>query len=180
MSKGKFVEGQVYEFLYIKDVSVDEEFMVFEDGDNEKYLLPAQNYRDYSLEPGKSIKCVITRIDCKGKVTIEPQHPIYKIGEVYDFKFVRMQVTEETEFNPVMDKSYVKKDYQIIVSDIFGKEHTLIPRRWQRKKKYIAETSKCKIVNIMQGRFLLQNLDEPVPLLNKVLTTLITKIGYDS
>jgi hypothetical protein len=179
MSKGKFTEGQVYEFVYVKNVFVEEEFMVFEDNDKERYLLPLQNYKNYNLEPNKPVKCLINRIDCKGKVTIEPEHPYYKIGEIYDFKFVKMLVTEDAEFNPVMDKSYVKKDYEIIVADIYENQHIVIPKRWQRKKRYEAETTRCKLVKIIQGRLLLQNVDEPRPLLNKVLNTLITKIGYD-
>jgi len=31
MSKGKFTEGQVYEFVYVKNVALDEEFLVFAD-----------------------------------------------------------------------------------------------------------------------------------------------------
>jgi len=179
MSKGKFTEGQVYEFVYVKNVALDEEFLVFEDKDKERYLLPRQNYKDYNLVPHNPVKCVITRIDCKGKISIEPEHPYYKIGETYDFKFVKMLVTEEAEFNPVMDKTYVKKDYEIIVEDYFGNTQRVIPKRWQRKKRYEAETTTCKVVKIIQGRLLLQNVDEPKPLLNKVLNTLITKIGYE-
>jgi hypothetical protein len=179
MAQGKFIEGQVYEFIYVKDVFIDEEFMVLEDNDNERYLLPKQSYLTYNLEKNSPVKCLISRIDCKGKVSIEPEHPYYKIGEDYDFNFVKMLVTEETEFNPVMDKTYVKKDYEIIVSDIYGLEHRVVPKRWQRKKSYEAEIVKCKLVKIIQGRLLLQNIDEPRPFLNKVLKTLITKIIED-
>jgi hypothetical protein len=179
MSKGKFTEGQVYEFVYIKNVILDEEFLVFEDKDKERYLLPLQNYKDYNLELHKTVKCLISRVDCKGKISIEPEHPYYKIGETYDFKFVQMLVTEDAEFNPVMDKTYIKKDYEIIVEDIFGNTQRVVPKRWQRKKRYVAENTSCKVVKIIQGRLLLQNVDEPKPLLNKVLNTLITKIGYD-
>ena len=179
MSKGKFTEGQVSEFVYVKNVIVDEEFMVFEDNDKERYLLPWENYKNYGLELQEKVKCLISRIDCKGKVTLEPEHPYYKVGETYDFKFIKMLVTEDSEFNPIMDKSYVKKDYEMIISDIYGNEQRVYPKRWQRKKRYEAETTRCKVVKIIQGRLLLQNEDEPRPLLNKVLNTLITKIGYD-
>jgi hypothetical protein len=179
MSKGKFIEGQVYEFVYVKNVVVDEEFMVFEDVDKERYLLPFPCFKDYQLQAGLPVKCLISRIDCKGKVTIEPEHPYYKIDHTYDFKFLRMLVTADEEFNEIMDKSYVKKDYEIIVADIYGNEQKVVPKRWQRKKRYEAETVSCKVVKIIQGRLLLQNVDEPKPLLNKVLNTLITKIGYD-
>jgi hypothetical protein len=179
MTKGKFIEGQIYKFLYIKDVLMEEEFMVFEDDEHEKYLLPKQYFKTYNLEQNTHVDCLISRIDCKGKITIEPEHPYYKPGEIYDFDFVKMLVTEESEFNPVMEKTYVKKDYEMIVLDIYGIEHRVIPKRWQRKKRYTTEKVKCKLLRIMNGRFQLINMDEPGQMLNKVLKTLITKINFE-
>jgi hypothetical protein len=179
MAKEKFIEGQVYKFLYIKDVFIEDEYMMFEDGNKEKYLLLKQYFKSYNLIPNTYVNCLISRIDCKGKITIEPEHPFYKPGEVYEFDFVKMLVTEDSEFNPVMEKTYIKKDYEMIVLDIFGIEHRVVPKRWQRKKRYTAEKVKCKLLRIMNGRFQLINMDEPGQLLNKVLKTLITKINFE-
>jgi hypothetical protein len=177
MAKSKFTEGQLCEFLYVKDVFIEEEFMVFEDKDTNRYLIPALYYKSYQLHFGKVVKCIVSRVDCAGKVSFEPEHPFYIVGGTYEFDFVKMQVTEEAEYNPITEKSLIIKDYQIIVSDRDGNQHTVIPRLWQRKIRYKTDTIKCRLIKIIKGRFQLINLEEPKPFINKILDTLITKIS---
>jgi hypothetical protein len=177
MIKSKFTEGQICEFIYLKDVFIDEEFMVFEDKGGNRYLIPAQYYRSYRLKQGTYIKCMVSRVDCAGKVSFEPEHPYYKVGGTYDFDFVKMQVTEEAEYDPNTEKSIITNDYHIIVSDRDGNHHTVTPRLWQRKIRYRTETIKCRLIKIIKGRFQLINLEEPKPFLNKMLNIIINKIN---
>jgi hypothetical protein len=176
MAKDKYIEGQVCQFTYIKDILLDEEFMVFEDSEKERFLVPFRFYKTYQLKPNTLVNCLITKIDCKGKISFQPEHPFYKIGQTYDFDFVRMQITEEVEYNPLSEKTKVIKDYKIVVADIDGKEHRVIPKLWQRKKNYKPQTIKCQLTKIIDGHFLLANLEVHKPLINTLIKTLITKI----
>ena len=90
MSKKKYIEGQVYDFEYIKKVFIDEEYLVFENEKEERFVIPSMHYRHYDLTPGQMVKCVVTRVDCSGKISFEPEHPYYKVGGIYDFNFVKL------------------------------------------------------------------------------------------
>jgi hypothetical protein len=179
MAKGKFNEGQIIEFIYIKDVYIEEEFMVFEDKENERYLLPAQYYKFYELQMNRPVKCLITRVDCAGKVSFEPAHPFYVIGGTYDFDFVGMQVTEETEYNPLTGKSNVIKDYEIIVADRDGNQHRVFPKNWQKKKNFKTDFIKCRVNKIIKGHFQLTNLEDSRPFVKKIINGLKSRISND-
>ena len=172
MAKRKYIEGQVYDFEFIKKVFINEEYLVFEDKSSERFLIPSMHYRYYSLVPGQTIKCLITRVDCSGKISFEPEHPHYKVGGTYDFDFARMQVTIEDEFDPFTGGTKKIKHYDIIVLDKVGFEHHVEPRDWQKKKNFKAEKIKCRISKIGKGHFQLINLEENKPFIRKILKNL--------
>lgn len=172
MAKSKFSEGQICEFMYVKDILLDEEFMVFEDSDKEKYLLPAHYYKSYNLNPNATAKCTITRIDCSGKISFEPEHPYYKIGEIYEFDFVKMLLSEETEYSPITGKSTILKDYWIIVADRYGNEHHVAPLKWQQKRNFRQDKIKCRLEKIIKGHFHLKNLEKSRPFIRKILSNI--------
>jgi hypothetical protein len=176
MSKGKYNEGQICEFIYVKNVFIDEEFMIFEDKDKERYLIPSRYYKTYKLQQNRPVKCLISRVDCAGKISIEPEHPYYKIGATYLFNFVKMMVTEESEYNPLTGKSNIIKDYEIIVTDQDGNEHRVFPMKWQKKKNFKAETIKCRVNKIIKGHFLLTNLEDQNPLVKKIFNNIKSKM----
>ncbi|NJN28845.1 MAG: hypothetical protein HC819_24180 [Cyclobacteriaceae bacterium] len=115
------------------------------------------------------IKCLITRVDCSGKISFEPEHPYYELGGTYDFNFVRMQITIENEFDPFSGKSKKLKHYDIIVVDKDGYEHHVVPKEWQKKKTYKPEKIKCRITKMVKGHFQLVNLEENKSLFRKIL-----------
>lgn len=168
MAKVKYIEGQSYEFKFVKKVFIDEEYLVFEDKYNERYVIPSTHYRNYSLCKGEMVKCQITRVDCSGKLSFEPEHPFYVIGGTYDFDFVRINITEDTEYDPGSGRTVKKKDYVIIVSDKDGNEHMVIPKSWQKKKNYKTDTVKCRLIKIVKGHFQLINLEEDKPVMRRI------------
>ncbi len=168
MAKKKYIEGQVYEFKFIKKVFIDEEHLVFENDDAERFVIPSMHYRHYNLQSGQMIKCLITRVDCSGKISFEPEHPYYELGGIYDFDFVRMQITIENEFDPFSGKSKKLKHYDIIVVDKDGYEHHVVPKEWQKKKNYKPDKIKCRIIKMVKGHFQLVNLEENTSLLKKL------------
>jgi len=168
MAKKKYIEGQIYEFQYVKKVFIDEEYLVFEDNNKDRYVIPSMHYRHHRLEQGQIVKCLITRVDCSGKISFEPEHPHYQIGGIYEFDFVRMQVTSENEFDPFSGKSKNIKHYDIIIADREGNEHHIIPKEWQKRRSFKTNKIKCRIVKMIKGHFQLINLEENKPMLKKI------------
>lgn len=83
----KLKEGKSYRFKNLKTVFLPdgEENIILEGPDGLKYLLPVANYSNYSLSEKSEFKCRIDRINCTGKVFLEPEHPFYKEGLEYEF-----------------------------------------------------------------------------------------------
>jgi len=168
MAKVKYIEGQFYEFEFVKKVFIDTEFLVFKDNFGERHVIPSLHYRHYMLTPGQMVKCLITRVDCSGKLSIEPEHPFYKIGGTYEFDFVKVQVTEDNQYDPSLGKSKKIKEYSLIVADRDGNEHAVLPKSWQKKRHYKTDTIKCRLIKIVKGNFQLINLDEDKPAIRKL------------
>ncbi len=172
MSKGKYIEGEIYEFRYLKNIMVDEEYQAYEDKYNEKYLIPAIYYQNYNLVPGQMIKVQVVRLDCQGKLSFEPEHPYYKLGEIYDFRFVKMNITTDREYNPNTGHSEATKEYEMIVADCYGNEHSVEALGWQKQKFLHAGTVKCRLIKIVKGHFHLVNIANNKPILKRLWNTL--------
>ncbi len=85
----RLTEGQWYTFRILKVVSLgeDEGWFVMQDPNGYKILLPKGFYEDYGFAPGQSVSCRVDKINCNGRMFLEPGHPHYKEGEVYDLSW---------------------------------------------------------------------------------------------
>lgn len=94
-------EGKEYLFIVEKLLKLpDADYYILIDQWGRKYLLPQIYYQDYTIEVGKSIICNVNKINCNGKIFIEPHHPFYNIGdkdmfELYQFEQRIKQKTKE-------------------------------------------------------------------------------------
>jgi hypothetical protein len=172
MGKGKYVEGEIYEFRYLKKIMVDEEYLAFEDKYQDRYLIPAEYYAHYNFVPDQKVKCLVVRIDCSGKLSFEPEHPYYKLGEIYDFKFVKINKTTDREYNPNTGQSEETKEYEMVVADCYGNEHMVEALGWQRHKFLQTGTVKCRLIKIVKGNFHLVNMANNKPILRRLWNTL--------
>lgn len=92
-----FKEGQRFSFVITNKLvlpGTDEINLILLGPDQKKYLLPEQYYENYHLKVGQTIFCTIDKINCSGKIFLEPDHPYYKIGERYDFLVLRLAEQE--------------------------------------------------------------------------------------
>ena len=48
-------------------------------------LMTLKFYKHYGIEPGNKINCRIDKINCTGKIFLEPEHPNLINGNRYDF-----------------------------------------------------------------------------------------------
>ncbi len=98
MSDEKFFkEGQRFQFVITSKLvlpGTDEVNFILLGPDQKKYLLPQVYYENYHLKVGQTLLCTIDKINCSGKVFLEPDHPCYKIGERYDFLVLRLAEQE--------------------------------------------------------------------------------------
>ena len=107
------IEHEWYQFKIYKEVDFPGEpsVIILIDPDGYKHLLKKDYYINYNFCVGDNINCRIDKINCSGKIFLEPEHPFYKEGHSYDFDFV----AEEVLIN-----SFNEKQQVIIVSDIYG------------------------------------------------------------
>lgn len=93
----KLEEGKKYRFHIQSLVTLpgtNEYNFILAGPDSKKYLLPREYYENYDLKPGMDVDCVVDKINCSGKVFLEPDHPYYKINERYDFLVVSISQKE--------------------------------------------------------------------------------------
>jgi hypothetical protein len=91
----KLQEGQYLDFEVVKSLEIDrdQKFWVLRDPLGYKVLLPYELYKDYGIQKGETINCRIDRVNCNGKVFLEPRHPYYREGEVYNFPLVDVETS---------------------------------------------------------------------------------------
>jgi hypothetical protein len=92
-----FKEGQRFQFVITNKLvlpGTDEQNFILLGPDKKKYLLSEHYYENYHLKVGQTIVCTIDKINCSGKIFLEPDHPYYKIGERYDFLVLRLEEQE--------------------------------------------------------------------------------------
>ncbi len=109
-------EGQVYSFK-IKGITAlpdGTECFVLIDPNHIKHLLERKHYLNYHFVVGQSIRCRVDKINCNGKIYVEPLHPFYRIGKKYDFPLTRIE----------QSKSQVDKAIAVF-EDVFCNEITL-------------------------------------------------------
>lgn len=105
-------EGKSYSFTNVKSIVLPggEVNMILEGPDGKKYLLPVERYGEYNLGAKPEITCKVDKINCSGKVFLEPEHPYYREGESYFFMLAG---------GPVADKCS-GEDNHVEVSDFKG------------------------------------------------------------
>ncbi len=142
--KEQLLEGRKYPFTVIKTIRMpgdNQEYVVLTDPFDIRHLLPANPYQHHNLQPGKKILCHIDRINCDGKIFIEPEHPCYTVGETYGFEFVRY----EKRINTIGESEDVA-----IVKDAFGNE-LVAPMDKPDKELKKKMTLPCRVKAIKKG-----------------------------
>lgn len=154
----RLTEGAVYPFRIIKTVSLgpEDDYYVLEDPNGYKILLTKSYYEGYGFRTGETIDCRVDKINCNGKVFLEPMHPFYREGEAYFFDFVckdklKNILNKEEHFFIVRDR--LGKDWKVRIHD---------KKVWDNPPKQI----KCLLVRIKKGQLFLQAADIKKPVSN--------------
>ena len=158
--KKKYIVGESYPFVYVKKVVLDETFYILEDYEGERFLLPEYYYKNYGLKMGEPVQCRILRIDCSGKVSIEPEHAYYKPDHVYEFKLLKKEIIEEENSRKFSVKAKTLKKYCLIVQDPYKNEHIVKVSKKLFKSNFESEKVLCKIKHITKGNFELELIEK--------------------
>ena len=139
-------EGRNYNFKVLKSISLynDENYFVLEAPSKNKYLLNSSLYKYYNILKNTTIKCKVDKINCNGRIFLEPEHPYLKEGNKYVFK---VDTIEE-----LLGKD---KEQVLIVIDNKGITHTAILNR-HLKLKEIPKHINAKINRISKARLYLE------------------------
>lgn len=110
-NKIQYKEGSEIEFVIKKQIELaeDEKYFVLEDAEGRKQLMKSKFYKKYNFKIGGKIICKIDHINCVGKIFLEPKHPYYKQGAIYNFVINEIskqknRVGEEVLLIKVIDK----------------------------------------------------------------------------
>lgn len=142
--KDRYNEKELYSFIVKKETEFDNEtFYVLESEHAVKHLLPKKYYKEYNFEVGDKIKCYVDKINCAGEIFLEPVHPFYKLGKVYDFKVLKAGTLKY--------KGIV--EYGIFVLNKYKKECFIPLTRNKAAEILKAESVKLKLLRIKKGIF---------------------------
>lgn len=142
----KLKEGSTYLFTTGKiiDLPGGGSNLIVTGPDSKKYLLPLMYYNSYDLVSQTAIRCRVDKINCSGKVFLEPEHPFYLENETYPFTVVSYRIAGDSS----------GADTEIAtVTDNYGIQHDA-PASLLKDRPGTGESVMLKINRITKGRFL--------------------------
>lgn len=83
--EGKWFPFIVYNLLQLQDGAL---YYVLQDINGLKHFMPAEYYTSYGFKVGDEIICKVDKINCTGRIFLEPKHPFYSEGEIYFFDLI--------------------------------------------------------------------------------------------
>ncbi len=89
-SNSALTEGVSYRFRILHEIEMppdNEAWYVLESETGSRHLLLKEFYAHYQLQPGNDLICRVDKVNCSGKIFLEPNHPFCKPGDVVPFAF---------------------------------------------------------------------------------------------
>ncbi|MEJ5302071.1 MAG: hypothetical protein HPY80_01890 [Bacteroidales bacterium] len=132
------------------------QYLVLEDEKGYRFLQDYRPYANYGLKPGLKIICKVDKINCNGKVFLEPQHPWFEEGRNYVL--------------PIVHRSSFGLFIVFEVADPGGNPHVLFSTTDTGSSNI-----ECSIISIRKGQVMLEPADHqlrtPLPGKNGVFET---------
>ncbi len=147
VNNSRLVEGKYYPFQILKTIHLEPEnpLYVLTDPLGYKVLMPKKYYLHYGFKEGQLIQCRVDKINCNGRMFLEPLHPHYSEGNYYDFPIIEKGV----------QKNILNKDEQYLkVQDVF-KQNWIVRFSSDELSTLKSITIKCKLDRIKKGKLFL-------------------------
>lgn len=139
-----FLDGEWYPFKIFKLVQLqdDKYYYILQDINGLKHFLPSEFYENYGFKIGEEVLCRIDRINCTGRLFLEPKHPDYEQGESYSFEIISYseKVNEKT----------------LLVREKYGKTIELNVNNMLKADIITEKFVRCKVLNLKKGIPLLE------------------------
>ena len=115
LSEGKWYSFRIHNHLQLQDGLW---YFVIEDINGLKHFMPAEFYKGYNLNKGNEIMCRVDKINCTGRIFLEPEHPYYTEGEIYNFEVE--SVSDKDDSNVLLVKDILGNSIEVQQYDFFG------------------------------------------------------------
>lgn len=141
-----FKEGDIIDFRLLKTVELGSKGLNFIllSPEGKKFMIPSKEYSDYNFQIGDIVKCKIDKVNCSGKVFLEPLNPHYEAGKSYRFKY---------EYSEEVYSDLGEKRYFIYVKDVFGKMNKILSIR--NVSADFENKMICNVLQVKKGSLLL-------------------------
>ena len=102
------VPGQLYNFSILEELSLGDnyDFYILENEEGKRFKLRKKFFTEYYFYVGKRIKCRL--YGDNGDYYLEPIHPLYEVGERYDFEILEEGLIDE--YPNLKKKAYFLKN----------------------------------------------------------------------
>ena len=147
ISNTRLTEGSVLSFKILRTVSMDgDKHFILLDPYGYKLMLPVAFYTHYGFAEGQTLRCRVDKVNCNGRVFLEPVHPYYEEGQSYTFPVL----SSGRRINLAgMEQQY------LVVEDRLGlRWEVVVPREWTALRK--GDRVLCRIERIKKGVLYLQ------------------------
>jgi len=100
-------EGNLFPFRILNLIQLQDNawYYVLQDINGLKHFMPAKYYNNYGFKIGNEILCKIDKVNCTGRIFLEPENPYYKEGEIYYFEVLSYSEKENEKRMFVREKS---------------------------------------------------------------------------
>jgi len=87
---GYLKQGDIQLFKVIRIITIpnNNKYFVLQDFKKNKHLLPFKLYENYNFKINSEIKCKIDKINCVGRIFLEPQHFYFSINKNFEFEYI--------------------------------------------------------------------------------------------
>ena len=143
------LEGKKYRFTIQRIIEMPpdgELHFVLENEEGLKFLLLEKYYTHYNLKSGDTIVCKVDKVNCTGRIFLEPDHPFCKPGDILEFQ--RLASIH-------LENSFGDKEVLLILKDPWGQDAalniTLLPALADQ------ELVKCRVERIKKGQLLISS-----------------------
>lgn len=144
----KLIEGHSYTFRVLHEIEMppdNEAWYVLESEYGSRHLLLKEFYKHYRLQPEMNIVCRVDKVNCSGKLFLEPEHPYCKPGDIVPF--VLTSTMEHTN-------SFGEIEVLLLLTDPWGQTaHLQIPQALRE----IKHEFRCRIDRIKKGILLISD-----------------------
>jgi hypothetical protein len=112
---------QTEQLVFIKEHRMGDDLIyVLQDSCGQKRLVDGKPYKQFRLQPGMPVVAIVRGRDCAGEEIAELQHPVFKIGCLYEMTIVE---AKKIQINDVSTCLVIVEDgdentYRIKVDDL--------------------------------------------------------------